>query len=319
MARTGKIARLPHPLRNELNRRLMNGQPGPYLLDWINAEPDAKSMLAAHFSGHPITLQNLSEWRQGGFEDWFMWEDTVLRAGRVGEAAQELEATGPLAERLATLLCTRYVELFYDWDKITDDEKDRKLRQLGSFTRNVMKFRDLELEKGWKEIKELKAKAAAERAARLAALEAEAEWDETPEEAVPKPQASAPAAPSPQPVTQPVDRNKSDQIKPPALPAIQSDRRSFQPAGVRLNGKAPVKLPETRIPGLLEALRTSQEVDRAKSDQIRPLFDSPILDLAHFSGPRVDHLKSHRNGKETEIEKLVDKICADGRARNPIR
>ena len=41
MLRQGKIARLPRPLRNELNRRLADNEDGGVLLNWLNAAPAA--------------------------------------------------------------------------------------------------------------------------------------------------------------------------------------------------------------------------------------------------------------------------------------
>jgi len=41
MTRTGKITRLPHDLREALNRRLHDGEPGGPLLAWLNAQPAA--------------------------------------------------------------------------------------------------------------------------------------------------------------------------------------------------------------------------------------------------------------------------------------
>ena len=63
MTRTGKIARLPQDVRDELNQRLENGEPGAELLAWLNSLPDTKRMLAARFGGHEINHPNLTAWR----------------------------------------------------------------------------------------------------------------------------------------------------------------------------------------------------------------------------------------------------------------
>jgi hypothetical protein len=70
MSRTGKIARLPRPLRDELNRRLENGEQGQKLLHWLNKQPEAKAVLAEDFGGRPLNAQNLTEWKQGGLREW---------------------------------------------------------------------------------------------------------------------------------------------------------------------------------------------------------------------------------------------------------
>ena len=45
MTRTGKIARLPRQVRDELNRRLRDGQKGSQLAAWLNALPKVLSIL----------------------------------------------------------------------------------------------------------------------------------------------------------------------------------------------------------------------------------------------------------------------------------
>ena len=45
MKRTGKIARLPHQLRNELNQRLHDGESGVDLIKWLNALPEVQAIL----------------------------------------------------------------------------------------------------------------------------------------------------------------------------------------------------------------------------------------------------------------------------------
>jgi hypothetical protein len=67
--RTGKIARLPQAVRQELNRRLRDGLPGGKLLAWLNGLPEVQAVMAAEFQGHPIHKQNLSHWRMGGYQD----------------------------------------------------------------------------------------------------------------------------------------------------------------------------------------------------------------------------------------------------------
>jgi hypothetical protein len=70
--RIGKIARLPHHLREQLNLRLHDHQPYKTILPWLNSLPEAKAIFAADFDNRPITKQNLSEWKQGGFRDWLL-------------------------------------------------------------------------------------------------------------------------------------------------------------------------------------------------------------------------------------------------------
>src|SRR3569623_2918405 len=70
MTRNGKIAKLPQEIRQQLNLRLANGEQGKQLVTWLNMHPEVFWMLRCHFGGRPITEQNHSEWKRGGFLDW---------------------------------------------------------------------------------------------------------------------------------------------------------------------------------------------------------------------------------------------------------
>jgi hypothetical protein len=70
--RTGKIARLPQAVREQLNQRLYAGETGRSLLAWVNALPEVRAVLAAEFRGQPINDPNLTAWRQGGYQEWLL-------------------------------------------------------------------------------------------------------------------------------------------------------------------------------------------------------------------------------------------------------
>jgi hypothetical protein len=69
MARIGKIARLPGGIRAQLNTRLHDGAEGKQIVLWLNSLPEVRKILAQHCDGRPISEQNLSQWRQGGYEE----------------------------------------------------------------------------------------------------------------------------------------------------------------------------------------------------------------------------------------------------------
>ncbi|MBW8865586.1 MAG: hypothetical protein JF609_11840 [Verrucomicrobia bacterium] len=68
--RSGKIARLPPDIREELNVRLANHESSTPLLKWLNALPEVRAVLAQEFGGKNIVRQNLHEWRHGGHAEW---------------------------------------------------------------------------------------------------------------------------------------------------------------------------------------------------------------------------------------------------------
>lgn len=118
MSRIGKIARLPRHIRTDLNHRLDDGQEGQPLLDWLNALPLVEQMIDEQFGGVPISPQNLSEWRQGGFREWLLRQELIEQACQADDYADDLEdevVTSQLAGKLASLLAARYAAVLGGW------------------------------------------------------------------------------------------------------------------------------------------------------------------------------------------------------------
>jgi len=91
-AHNGKIARLPRNIRDELNHRLDNGEPGGRILEWLNALPEAQAVLASEFGGSPVNAQNLTNWRKGGFQLWLKQQERRGIVRELTENAEELAA-----------------------------------------------------------------------------------------------------------------------------------------------------------------------------------------------------------------------------------
>jgi hypothetical protein len=94
ITRTGKIGRCPPHIRDEVNRRLLNGEPASKILPWLNGQEVVLRILDEYFHEEPVTPQNLSEWRQGGFADWLKRRERLANlkelsayAATLGEAA----------------------------------------------------------------------------------------------------------------------------------------------------------------------------------------------------------------------------------------
>jgi hypothetical protein len=102
-ARKGKIARLPHAVREALNERLRDGLPGAEILTWLNSLRAVRDILRKRFAGTPITKENISRWRHGGYAGWLENEQTkeaiaiMLAACRNIEPAEREALTGQLA------------------------------------------------------------------------------------------------------------------------------------------------------------------------------------------------------------------------------
>src|ERR1700730_1045193 len=104
---TGKIARLAKKLREELGRRVEDGEPGPSLLQWLNGRRDVKAVLRAQFGGRPVNKQNLSAWRRSGHVEWLRLEEArgqMDRGVTQGDDLAKRAGKRGLGDRLAILL-----------------------------------------------------------------------------------------------------------------------------------------------------------------------------------------------------------------------
>ena len=123
-ARNGKIARLPRDIRNQLNERLDCSEESPQLLEWLNALPEAQQVVKDHFAGVPISPQNLSQWRQGGFQEWLARRDLSEDAREVRHLSDEMDdedSQSVLADDAAVVLSARFGSLLANWNGEVDE------------------------------------------------------------------------------------------------------------------------------------------------------------------------------------------------------
>ena len=143
VTRNGKIARLPREIREQLNRRLQDGEQGKQLVAWLNELPEARAVMAAEFGGKPLREQNISEWRKGGYPEWQARQETLCQARELAADAKELTAAtdGKLTDHLATVLAARYVAALAGWDGEVSEEFRRKLRLLRGLCQDIVELR----------------------------------------------------------------------------------------------------------------------------------------------------------------------------------
>lgn len=89
-SRRGKIARCPPHIREEVNRRLHAGESGTTILAWLNANEEVLRVLDQHFAEQPVSPQNLSEWRQGGYQEWLDRREQLDRTKELSDYAAQL-------------------------------------------------------------------------------------------------------------------------------------------------------------------------------------------------------------------------------------
>jgi hypothetical protein len=143
MTRTGKIARLPHQLRNQVNHRLRDGEPGPQLLLWLNALPEVRSILQRDFDSRDITEQNLSDWKQGGYQEWLLQQDSFGQFAELSATAGDLAGSAPgrVSDQLAAILAARFATDFAAWDGADGEALRGKVRVLRGLCREVAELR----------------------------------------------------------------------------------------------------------------------------------------------------------------------------------
>lgn len=91
----GKIGGLPAQMREELCRRMHDGERATTLLPWLNGTPEAQKVCREQFDGEPISGQNLSNWRKGGYQKWLDDQRAIRRTReRAAQSRALAEASG---------------------------------------------------------------------------------------------------------------------------------------------------------------------------------------------------------------------------------
>src|SRR5438105_8806075 len=85
----GKIARLPGPLRLELNLMLQDHTPAPRIIRWLEEEHAAELKAAGIEKLKPL---NVSRWRCNGYQKWLRREERLEEMRAQQEFALELAA-----------------------------------------------------------------------------------------------------------------------------------------------------------------------------------------------------------------------------------
>jgi len=131
--RNGKIARLPLAIRQELNRRLQDGERGSSLAEWLNGRPEVQAILAAQFNGAPISQDNLSQWRKGGYKNWEDAQKAVQDVAVLFEKSASVQeaAKDELAQRMSVLVAAKMAGELIGLDALPEGaRKSRRWREL---------------------------------------------------------------------------------------------------------------------------------------------------------------------------------------------
>jgi hypothetical protein len=105
--------------------------------------PEVQHILAEAFAGRPLSQQNLSEWKAGGYRDWLARQETLAQARELAADAAELTAAtdGRLTDHLATVLAARYAATLAAWNGELTEDFRRKLRALHGLCQDIVELR----------------------------------------------------------------------------------------------------------------------------------------------------------------------------------
>jgi hypothetical protein len=129
----GKIGRLPLAIREEINRRLLEGQTGAKILPWLNSLDEVKAVLEEDFEGLSVNDENLSQWRKGGYALWLRRREQLEHTRELAAVSVRLAKAGggSLAEGAAAILAGKVLDVLEKLEEligVTDGEGDEKAR-----------------------------------------------------------------------------------------------------------------------------------------------------------------------------------------------
>jgi len=103
------IARLPQPIREQINRRLQNDEAAKSIAGWLSTLPEANALMAAELHGEPVNERDVISWEHGGYRVWEAHQDALAAVRQFSADAAELTqaASGQLADHLALCLTAR--------------------------------------------------------------------------------------------------------------------------------------------------------------------------------------------------------------------
>jgi hypothetical protein len=113
MKSIGKITQLPPEILDELHQRIQNKEKQKSLLQWLNALPQVKALLAEKYEGQPISKQNLSEYKTHSYRNWLLRQEALyfVKNAQTDDAELQKAANGQLSGILSRWVATRYATL----------------------------------------------------------------------------------------------------------------------------------------------------------------------------------------------------------------
>lgn len=135
----GKIERLPYELREQVCRKLRDGETGAKICTWLNSLPEVLQVLDEHFGEQPISPQNLSAFKQGGYRKWIARQIAVGRTKELAAFAASLSQAsgGTVADGAAAIASGKVLEFLED----LDEKAPLSTEQLGELAKAIQSLR----------------------------------------------------------------------------------------------------------------------------------------------------------------------------------
>jgi len=125
--RKSKIARLPFNIREELNHQIMDNVPTKDILSWLNGDPTVRHYMERLFQNRFITEQNLSEWRQGAYQEWLDYRSCVEDVRDLSEQAARAALTDISGEHLLLALTAMFAQMVKNMEKTPEIPFNRRV------------------------------------------------------------------------------------------------------------------------------------------------------------------------------------------------
>ena len=149
-APNGKIGRCPLHIREEVNRRLLDNEPAKKIIAWLHGQPEVLKVLDEYFGEEPISPQNLSEWRKGGYQKWLKRRERVAQTKELSDYSLKLARAsgGNISDGAAAILAGQILELIEAGPQKVkaEDGSEELVFDLDGFTKAIVALRSTDLD-----------------------------------------------------------------------------------------------------------------------------------------------------------------------------
>src|ERR1700677_829001 len=142
--RKSKIARLPFNIREELNHQIMDNVPTKDILNWLNSDPTVRHYMERLFQNRFITDQNLSEWRQGSYQEWLDYRSCIEDVRDLSEQAARAALTDISGEHLLLALTAMFAQMIKNMEKTPEIPFNRKVIVMQNLIKMALSLRGSE-------------------------------------------------------------------------------------------------------------------------------------------------------------------------------